>query len=337
MLMVAVFLSVTSLPGNAAPAEKWPTPVIIGSFEKGSSSYPTNVAMARLVSKYAPAKAVVREYAGGAPGLDALVRGYAHTWAVGQNDFINAYYGTGLWKDKPQNIRLLIGAWYVGPTGFGIRPREGMNSIKDLAGKKCMVKSFIPYQNKLVETIMRQAGVWDKATIIEMAATGDINPAMIEKKVDCFYHSIGGAYTLELKTAVGVDWISLTEEEQRAGLAVTPGQVAYTAPRWILEMYGYPPNKVLRSTAYCQGIAVHADMADHVAFGILDAVYSENRINEVRSVSQDLNDSDIKLAVKYSWLPFHAGAVKFYKEKGVWTDEMEAKQKEFLAKRGLPK
>lgn len=78
-------------------------------------------------------------------------------------------------------------------------------------------------------------------------------------------------------------------------------------------------------------------MEDQVAYGILNAVYSENRLNEVRSLSQDLNDSDIKLAVKYSWLPFHAGAVKFYKEKGVWTDEMEAKQKEFLAKRGLPK
>jgi hypothetical protein len=45
-----------------------------------------------------------------------------------------------------------------------------------------MVSSFILYQNKLVETLMRHAGVWDEATIVEMAATGDINPAMIEKR-----------------------------------------------------------------------------------------------------------------------------------------------------------
>ena len=321
----------------AAQTEKWPTPVIIGSFEKGSASYPTNVAIARLVSKYAPAKAVVREYAGGAPGLDALIRGYTHTWAVGQNDFINAYYGTGLWKDKPQNIRLLVGAWFIGPSGFGVRPNEGINSIKDLAGKKCLVKSFIPYQNKLAETIMRQAGVWDKATIVEMATTSDINPAMMEKKIDAFYWAIGGAYSLELKQATGIDWISLTEEEQQAGLSATPGQIAWTAPPWILKMYGYPPNKVLRSTAYPQGIAVRADMEDHVAYGILDAIYSGNRLNDVRSLSQDLAESDINLAVKHSWLPFHAGAVKYYKEKGVWTDKMEAKQKEFLAKRGLPR
>lgn len=340
LIMAVMLLAVSVIFSGvtfAAQAGKWPTPVIIGSFGKGSSSYPTNVAMAQLVSKYAPAKAVIREYAGGAPGLDALVRGDIHTWAVGQNDFLNAYYGTGLWKDKPQNIRLLIGTYFIGPSGFGVRPGEGINSIKDLAGRKNMVKSFIPYQNKLAETIMRQAGVWDKATIIEMASTGDVSPAMIEKKIDSFYWAIGGAYSLEIKKAVGLDWISLTKEEQQAGLSVTPGQVAWTAPSWILKMYDYPPNKVLRSTAYCQGVAVHADMEDNVAYGILDAVYGGNHLNEVRSLSQDLNDSNINLAVKYSWLPFHAGAVKYYKEKGVWTDKMEAKQKEFLAKRGLPK
>ncbi len=333
LVFLVNFLIVTS----AIAAEKWPSPVMIGSFSKGSASYPVNVAMAQLISKYAPSKAVVREYAGGTPGTEALVRGDIHTWSQGQGDFISAYYGTGFWKDKPQDIRLLIGIWFLGPIGLGIRPKEGIQSVKDLAGKKCMVRSLVPFQNQVAETVMRHAGVWDKATILEMATTSDIAPSMIEKKVDCFIWSIGGAYSLEIKTSVGMDWISFTEEEQRAAVAAVPGVVAWTAPRWILDMYGYPPNKILRSVAYCFAFAVRSDMPDHVAYGILNAVYGDKHLDEVRSLSKDLTDTTLDLAVRHFWLPLHSGAVRFYKDKGVWTGEMEAKQKEFLAKRGFSK
>jgi len=331
-------VSVTLFIVTSTPAEeKWPSVITFGSFVKGSASYPTNVALAKLATKYTPATAVVREYAGGAPGMEALIRGDIDTWGVGQNDFYNAYLGTGFWKGKPQDIRLLIGIWYFGPTGFGVRPRDNIRSLKDLAGKRCMVRSFLPYQNKLIETVMTHAGVWDKATIVKMGSTADLAPAMIEKKVDCFYWAIGGAYSLQIKQAVGIDWISLTEEEQRVGLAVTPGEVAWTAPRWILEMYDYPSDKVLRSHAYCFGIGVRGDMPDHVAYGILKAVYGENHLDEVRVLSQDLTDTNIELAVQGFWLPFHPGAVKFYEEQGVWTAAMEARQKEWLAKRGFSK
>src|SRR4030042_2075724 len=240
-MAVLLSLSVTFLIVNPITAEeKWPSSVIVGSFVKGSASYPTNVAIARLISKYTPAKGVIREYAGGTPGTEALVRGDIHIWSQGQGDFLNAYYGTGFWKGKPLDIRLLIGTWFLGPIAFGIRPNEGINSIKDLAKKRCMVKSFIPFQNQAAETIMKHAGVWDKATIVEMASTGDLAPAMIEKKIDCYIWAIGAAYTLEIKKAVGMDWISLTEEEQRAAVAAVTGIVPWTAPRWILEMYDYP-------------------------------------------------------------------------------------------------
>ncbi len=262
MIVLLGLLVSVSIVTSATAAEKWPSPVMIGSFSKGSASYPVNVAIAQLISKYTPSKAVVREYAGGTPGTEALVRGDIHTWSQGQGDFINAYYGTGFWKDKPQDIRLLIGIWFLGPIGLGIRPKEGINSVKDLAGKRCMVRSLIPFQNLVAETVMKHAGVWDKATIVEMATTSDIAPSMIEKKVDTYIWAIGGAYSLEIKTAVGIDWISFTEEEQRAAVAAVPGVVAWTAPRWILDMYGYPPNKVLRSVAYCFAYAVRPDMPD---------------------------------------------------------------------------
>ena len=155
MTGIIVAVSMIFFPVTLTAAEKWPHTITIGSFVKASASYPTNVALAKLITKYSPASAVVREYAGGAPGIEALARGDIDTWSQGQNDFYNAYLGTGFWKGKPKNLRLLIGTWYLGPFGLGFRPGEGIQSLKDLAGKRCMVKSFIPFQ----EYYFQHAGI----------------------------------------------------------------------------------------------------------------------------------------------------------------------------------
>jgi len=37
-------------------------------------------------------------------------------------------------------------------------------------------------------------------------------------------------------------------------------------------------------------------------------------------------------AVKNPEIPFHTGAIKYYKEKGVWSGQLEERQKELLDK-----
>jgi TRAP transporter TAXI family solute receptor len=328
------FFAFVAVTPKGMAQEKWPSTITIGSFTKGSTSYPVNVAFAKLVSKYTPVNAAVREYAGGAPGIEALIRGDVDTWSQGQTDFYDAYLGQGLWKGKPQDLRFLTGVVFEGPLAFGVRPGEGIRTIKDLAGKRVMTKSAIPYQNHANELILKKAGVWDKVKHIQFASTGDIAPAMIEKTVDSFCWAIGAPFTLQIKEATGIDWISLTEDEANAVREI-PGLAPWTATNWILEMYNYQKDKVLRSYAYLFAFAVRSEMKDDVAYGMLKAIYDDNHLDEVRSLSKNLLDTSLKLAVSDFWVPFHAGAVKYYKDKGVWTDKMEARQKELLAKRNL--
>ena len=120
MTGIIVAVSLAFSPVTLTAADKWPHTITVGSFVKASASYPTNVALAKLITKYTPANGVVREYAGGAPGIEALARGDIDTWSQGQNDFYNAYLGQGFWKGKPKDLRLLIGAWYLGPFGLGL-------------------------------------------------------------------------------------------------------------------------------------------------------------------------------------------------------------------------
>jgi TRAP transporter TAXI family solute receptor len=311
------------------PSEKWPKQIILGSFVKGSEQYPTMMAAAQLITKYTPATAIIREYGGGTPLWEALMRGDIDTWSIGYDEFHNAYYGKGFWKGKPQDIALLTGAWIIGTTGFGVRPNEGIKSLKDLAGKKCLVQSNILGQNKAVEAAMRNAGVWEKATILKLASTAEIAPAMIDKKVDCFFWSIMAGYTLEIKRSVGLELIPLTKEEQQAAVNACPGMIPRNHPR--PEMHGYLPGAIIPTIGYVMGIVARANMPDYNAYGIVKAWYEEKHLDEVRSLSPSLETTTIENACKYFWNPFHPGAVKFYKEKGFWTSEMEKRQKELLA------
>jgi len=73
-------------------------------------------------------------------------------------------------------------------------------------------------------------------------------------------------------------------------------------------------------------------MPDFVAYGILAAIYDGNHLEEVRNLSKHLTDASIEKSVEKFWIPFHPGAVKYYKDRGVWTKETEARQKELLDK-----
>ena len=37
-------------------------------------------------------------------------------------------------------------------------------------------------------------------------------------------------------------------------------------------------------------------------------------------------------AVRFLGMPFHPGAIKYYRERGLWTPDMEKKQEELLAR-----
>ncbi len=315
---------------DSGASEDWPDTVNVGSFAKGSQTYPTAVATAQLISKYTPSDGIIREYGGTAPMFEALFRGDVDTAYPAASDTISAYYGRGFYQDKPQDIRLLIGAVYLGPNGIGVRADEGLTKVSDLAGKKCMVKWVIPSLNLQVESIMKSAGVWDKATIIDFASIPDIAPAIISKQVDCWFAAVGAAYTLEIKQATGIDYISLSQSEMEAGMAAVPGYVPWTMGPRLLKMYDFPPDRVINSLAYPLALTVRADMPDYMAYEIVKAFFDDNNLDEVRDLQGELEETSMELATKYFWVPFHEGAVKYYKENGAWDDEKEKKQQEYL-------
>ena len=331
VLSMAV-VTISGFPSKGEAGQKWPREIFLGSFPKGSVAYPTMVAVARLASKYTPAHVVVREYAGNAPLIKACSSGDLDMFMVGQDDLLDAYYGKRLWKGKTQDHNLLIGAVFLGGSGFGIRPGEGIKSIKDLVGKTVMVPGAVPWEEGAAKAILARNGILDKVKVVRFVIPSEIAPAMIDKTIDAFVWPPGAGVLTEVHASVGLDWIVLEPEDMEVARAEYPAIVPWSAPSFVSRLYKYPPDKVVNGVAFCAAIACRSDLPAFVAEGILDAVYSDNHINEVKSLSPFLGEyTNIENAVQYFWTPFHPGAVKFFKSKGVWTEKFEKRQQELLS------
>ena len=76
------------------------------------------------------------------------------------------------------------------------------------------------------------------------------------------------------------------------------------------------------------GIAAGAHNDTETVYQVVKTIYDHH--DEWKSVHPIARRWNVKHAIDNAVQPFHEGAVRYYKEKGIWDAQMEAKQKELL-------
>ena len=336
IFIIGIVLAVNLALALPSGAEEWPKQIIYGSYSKGSDSYPPTVGLCHLITKYTPSKAIIREYAGGTPGLSAMVKGDVDLWAMNQYGEYQAYFGTGTWKGKPQNIRL-IACTFLGGQAYGVRPGGGIDKMEDLAGKRVMCLWVSEFTNDTNKAILEYYGLWDKITKVRYVKFSEIVDAMTDKTADAFGQAVGAGYTIQIKESVGIKWLPLSDGAIKHVIKSVKTATKYTFGPELLRMYDMPLSTVFNTWAYQHALACKPNLPEHIVYGILKAIYEKGHIDEVKMLSYHLPEMNLEYAAGSSGfeVPFHKGAIKYFKEKGVWTAAAEAKQKELLAKRGF--
>ena len=73
----------------------------------------------------------------------------------------------------------------------------------------------------------------------------------------------------------------------------------------------------------------HADVDDDVVYASLEAIY--DHFEEFAGLHPTLSQMTLPRAVSLrSIVPYHSGAIRFFKDRGVWTEEAEAMQQRLL-------
>ncbi|MDP2644412.1 MAG: TAXI family TRAP transporter solute-binding subunit [Desulfobacterales bacterium] len=329
------------VPGNvrvstAAEEQKMPERLVFFSLRPGTSVYASTVGLSQLVNRYTPFKTIVQPYASPQARFSLLSKGTVDISTVTASDAHAYTYGiptpvTPGPKTSFPGSRLLTGGNNL-YFGWVTRPDTGIKTIADLKGHK--VSGIVKGQGLmtvLAADTLKAFGLdieKDAKLVPSESSTAGVK-ALMDGKIDATYSSLGGAKMQELATVRGARTLPFPADKIKL-LRVMPELIkvhmlekGYMAP--IME-----PTPVIG----VQSILIGRDnLPDEAAYQIVKAILEHNA--ELLTVSVEFKEWGKKQAVTTDFtIPYHPGAIKYFKEIGIWTADMEVHQKEILEKVG---
>lgn len=230
-----------------------------------------------------------------------------------------AVRGEGAWKSKREIRAVATMAPNVGM--FVTTQSTGIKSIADLKGKRVVLGPAGAGFNYFLEPLLEAHGIkYSDMTVLNGNYLSASN-MIADGKADAAF--MGGAHPV---TAAG----QLCSSQDVVFLKFDETAVEKLKAYPFYFNVPIPADKYSDLNEDLMGINVgnmqllsHADVSEDVIYNFTKVMY-ENRaaIAEQHPAGKALNPKNI---IRDTGTPFHAGAIKFYKEIGLWADEAEDK------------
>ena len=283
----------------------------------GGVYYPLGGGMANVLSKYVPGMQATAEVTGGSvANLQLIGTGKPYIAMTMTDAALDAFKGEDKFKGKKVPVRTLM---IMYPNRMHVVTVEGtgINKFEDLKGKRVSTGSPGSATEVMAFRVIEAAGL-DKDRDVRrerLGAAESVN-AIKDRKIDAFFW-VGG-----LPTAAVTD------------LAATPGvkikmiDHAYLVPA-MNKKYGnlyvedviprstYPGMTVDNKQATVMNILVaNENMSEQTAYDIVKTIFDKRQdLIAVHKEAENFKLENQKQAA--TPIPFHPGAVRYFKERGV--------------------
>ncbi|HEV8584817.1 MAG TPA: TAXI family TRAP transporter solute-binding subunit [Methylomirabilota bacterium] len=193
-----------------------------------------------------------------------------------------------------------------------------IKSIHDLKGKRIVPGDRGWGTTELVEALMAGVGMppdkfkADGGTISYTSIT-DRSKALQDKNVDAIFipAQVNFPDLMAVQQAAGIRVIGFPNDLVDRTLATMPGLIKSKVPK---GLYGVVDQE-LASPGFLQQLIADAGLSDELVYRITKLWWT--RIKEIHEVAPGLDQADVKMAMEHATIPFHPGALRYYKEIGV--------------------
>lgn len=204
---------------------------------------------------------------------------------------------------------------YGAPAQLVVRQGAGIETTKDLAGKKVGVGNAGSGAFANCELFFSHLGIWDK---IERNAMGynDAAAAFGNNQLDAFWLFTAfpsGAVIMAAQTNK-IAMINLDADAKASGFYE---QYPYFAK---LSVPAGTYRGVDKDTPSFQDSALwvaHSEVPDDVVYKVLSVIYTDEGLKHMVSQKKTFKEMSIKNGINGIVTPIHPGAAKFWREKGV--------------------
>lgn len=226
-------------------------------------------------------------------------------------------------KLKLRNLRLIRSSRAATPLGFMVRKDSGINSVKDLKGKRVAGGyGAHPIMRRLAGGIMAVHGVkWSDVKMVPVPAAGQGSRALLDGRVDAAWYAVFAPSTREVHSKIGVKFLPIPlspAQMKQAREQIFPGILQVKVP-------ANPPWAPRGTPLISYEIYVLASTrtSDKDVTTVLGALW--DNAGMVQKVHPVLRGFKNAVAVsKRPVIPYHKAAIAFYKSKGTWTAQSDA-------------
>lgn len=303
---------------QAGKKEGWPEAISIGTATMGGTYYVVGSGIAGVISKYVGISANAEATQGSLQNAQTMAEGKQELAIISTDSAYEMAHKTGSFAGRDWPITTLCRG-HVSSFNIATLARSGIKKFEDIKGKSVAWQlPGSPIQEKGFRALLEAHGLTESD--IKSQVVGPVTDAcerLKEGRVDVvFYLAMppGQAFA-ELATTADVYFIPIAEEKIKQINEKYPFLVSAPIPAGTYRGQSQEVSALGNATI----LAAHRDLPEELVYEITKAIFEHGE--EIAAVHPaGAQYIDLDHALDYKLLPFHPGAVKYYKEKGIWKE-----------------
>lgn len=312
-----------------------PRTLVWTAYNTGSAGYNQAVAIGSALKNVYGVNLRVLPGKNDVSRLAPLKQGKAQFSATG-SDSIYAQegvfaFGTEAWG--PQPIRLLLHNVADGcAVSMAVAADLGVKTLADLKGKRVAWVRGAPALNNAVESMLAFANLtWDDMDVVEFGGYGSSMDGIISDDNDAAEGATYSTYMVKLEASPRGLYHPPTPHDDKAGWERLNSVVPWYFPHVCRQGAGVPDDGYEGiGTAYPILISTPRESAD-LAYAVTKVMYDS--YDDYKNGAPGANGwSWERQQIESVFLPFHEGAIRYYKKTGLWTEAAEANHQQNLAR-----
>jgi hypothetical protein len=313
--------------------------LIVGTSPVGSSHNSVANGFASVVSKNSSLQMTVSPFAGPAAWPPLVNKGEVDFGTASGPESTWAFKGENGFDPSP-NLRLLVRGNYIQVVGAVVRQDSDIEKIRDLAGRRLTSD----YPGSVISKMILDAALtvngmsWDDVIQVPVPSTTAGIEALRDNQVDAAFALAPSTPTMqEVHNAVGLKEVGFLDDYGPDEIDQVPqeiiDQITERVPGGRLVKHE-PEGFVSKETvgiAYPNHIVVGAHVPDEVVYEVMETLW--NHYEELHPIHPWLAGfTPEQMFNPEPSMPYHPGAVQFFKDKGLWNDDVDAIQQQLMPK-----
>jgi len=313
-------------------AGKLPKLITITSYKVGSTAYTISSGFREAIEQLTPMKVRVEPYGTDVSRTLPLKIGESEIGISSGATLTCASYGLAEFGAKdwgPQPVFQIWNGMFL-YTGLLTRGDSGIKHPGDLKGKRIPYVPGWPSGMRAIEGNMAFGNVtWDDVTKVTCSGYVDQIKGVIEGKNDVAFTTPVAPIVKELHAGPHkAGWVALPHDD-KAGWARLQKLAPWMQPVVLKKAPGLAEGKTMNFGGYSYALCAYAQVDPDVIYEVIKALHKGFDI--YKGMHKAMPAWNIKKAVTDpNPIPYHKGAIRYFKEAGYWTPAMDDWQEKQL-------